>query len=162
MPSPDTSVHIDKKTESGFEVSVLVSSKEQAKVAVEFEEISRIYFNYEGNKELVLEISELVHRAGKLFYLAMPYILRKDTDALYLAQKQILCRNVTDGFLIRNMETLLMLRREGFDQPCISDYNMYCMNDRASQVYTQMVDQITLPAELNRKELAGSFGFGKW
>lgn len=58
QPSPDTSVHIDKKTESGFEVSVLVSSKEQAKVAVEFEEISRIYFNYEGNKELVLEISE--------------------------------------------------------------------------------------------------------
>ena len=160
QPSPDTSVHIDKKTESGFEVSVLVSSKEQAKVAVEFEEISRIYFNYEGNKELVLEISELVHRAGKLFYLAMPYILRKDTDALCLAHKQILCRNVTDGFLIRNMETLLMLRREGFDQPCISDYNMYCMNDRASQVYTQMVDQITLPAELNRKELAGLLASG--
>ena len=160
QPSPDTSVHIDKKTESGFEVSVLVSSKEQAKVAVEFEEISRIYFNYEGNKELVLEISELVHRAGKLFYLAMPYILRKDTDALCLAHKQIFCRNVTDGFLIRNMETLLMLLREGFDQPCISDYNMYCMNDRASQVYTQMVDQITLPAELNRKELAGLLASG--
>ena len=58
------------------------------------------------------------------------------------------------------METLLMLRREGFDQPCISDYNMYCMNDRASQVYTQMVDQITLPAELNRKELAGLLASG--
>ena len=53
-----------------------------------------------------------------------------------------------------------MLRREGFDQPCISDYNMYCMNDRASQVYTQMVDQITLPAELNRKELAGLLASG--
>lgn len=34
------------------------------------------------------------------------------------------------------------------------------MNDRASQVYTQMVDQITLPAELNRKELAGLLASG--
>lgn len=155
QPVPDAKPHAIKQTGSRIEVSVLVSSMEQAQAAVEFSEIGRIYLNYEGDKDQVLRVSEVVHRAGKSFYLAMPYILRKDTETLCLAQKQILDKGVTDGFLIRNMETLLMLRREGFDQPCISDYNMYCMNDRASQVYAQMTDQITLPAELNRKELAG-------
>ena len=48
-----------------------------------------------------------------------------------------------------------MLRKAGFDQPCISDYNMYCMNDRAGRVYEQMMDQVTLPVELNRREIAG-------
>ena len=90
QPSPDTSVHIDKKTESGFEVSVLVSSKEQAKIAINLK-INEISLIMKAIKSWFLK-SELVHRAGKLFYLAMPYILRKDTDALCLAHKQILCR----------------------------------------------------------------------
>ena len=64
QPSPDTSVHIDKKTESGFEVSVLVSSKEQAKVAVEFEEISRIYFNYEGKSWFLKSLSWFTGQAN--------------------------------------------------------------------------------------------------
>lgn len=136
-------------------LSVLASSKEQAEAAVEFPEIERIYFNYEGNRESVLEVSEMVHNAGKQFYLAMPYILRRDTGDLCKSQHQIFDRKVSDGFLVRNMETLLMLRSAGFDQPCISDYNMYCMNDRACQVYAQLVDQMTLPVELNRRELSG-------
>lgn len=136
-------------------LSILVSDKLQAQVVADFPEVERIYLNYEGHYESVLEVSEIAHKAGKSFYLAMPYILRKDTENLCLAQKQILDRHVTDGFLVRNMETLLMLRSAGFDQPCISDYNMYCMNDRASQVYAQMMDQMTLPVELNKKELSG-------
>ena len=49
--------------------SVLVSSKEQAQAAVTFREIERIYFNYEGNAESVLEVSEIIHNAGKQFSL---------------------------------------------------------------------------------------------
>lgn len=136
-------------------VSVLVSSKEQARAAAAFPEVERIYFNYEGYSEIVSDVSEIVHGAGKAFYLAMPYILRKDTEELCQSQHHIFEKTVTDGFLVRNMETFLMLRQSGFDQPCISDYNMYGMNDRAGQVYSRMMDGRTLPVELNRKEMSG-------
>lgn len=135
-------------------ISVLASSRAQVLAASKVDGISRIYFNYEGNDNLAVEAAAMTHGAGKEFYLAMPYILRNDTKKQCLSKIQKL-KSTTDGFLVRNMETLLMLRKAGFDQPCISDYNMYCMNDRAGRVYEQMMDQMTLPVELNRREISG-------
>ena len=143
-----------KREQRTVAISVLVSSRAQVLAAAQVDGVSRIYFNYEGNDDLAVEAAAVTHGAGKEFYLAMPYILRNDTKKLCLSKRQML-KSAADGFLVRNMETLFMLREAGFDQPCISDYNMYCMNDRASRVYEQMMDQITLPVELNRREIAG-------
>lgn len=150
---PGKEYHPSQK--ASISMRVLVATKEQALAAIEFSEVDRVYFNYEGSKEDVLEVSRLVHQAGKEFYLALPYILRKDIEAHCRTQQQIFQKTVTDGFLVRNMEGYLMLRGMGFDQPCISDYNMYVMNDRALEVYGRMMQQVTLPVELNKKELAG-------
>ena len=143
-----------KREKRPVSISVLASSRAQVLAASKVDGISRIYFNYEGNDNLAVEAAAMTHGAGKEFYLAMPYILRNDTKKQCLSKIQKL-KSTTDGFLVRNMETLLMLRKAGFDQPCISDYNMYCMNDRAGRVYEQMMDQMTLPVELNRREIAG-------
>ena len=143
-----------KREKRPVSISVLASSRAQVLAASKVDGISRIYFNYEGNDNLAVEAAAMTHDAGKEFYLAMPYILRNDTKKQCLSKIQKL-KSTTDGFLVRNMETLLMLRKAGFDQPCISDYNMYCMNDRAGRVYEQMMDQMTLPVELNRREISG-------
>ena len=143
-----------KREKGSVSISVLTSSRAQVLAAAKVDGVSRIYFNYEGNDDLAVEAAAMTHDAGKEFYLAMPYILRNDTKKLCLSKSQKL-KSAADGFLVRNMETLLMLRKAGFDQPCISDYNMYCMNDRAGRVYEQMMDQVTLPVELNRREIAG-------
>ena len=143
-----------KREKGSVSISVLTSSRAHVLAAAKVDGVSRIYFNYESNDDLVVEAAAMTHGAGKEFYLAMPYILRNDTKKLCLSKSQKL-KSAADGFLVRNMETLLMLRKAGFDQPCISDYNMYCMNDRAGRVYEQMMDQVTLPVELNRREIAG-------
>ena len=122
-----------KREKRPVSISVLASSRAQVLAASKVDGISRIYFNYEGNDNLAVEAAAMTHGASKIQKL----------------------KSTTDGFLVRNMETLLMLRKAGFDQPCISDYNMYCMNDRAGRVYEQMMDQMTLPVELNRREIAG-------
>lgn len=143
-----------KREKRPVSISVLASSRAQVLAASKVDGIRRIYFNYEGNDDLAVEAAAMTHGVGKEFYLAMPYILRNDTKKQCLSKIQKL-KSTTDGFLVRNMESLLMLRKAGFDQPCISDYNMYCMNDRAGRVYEQMMDQMTLPVELNRREIAG-------
>ena len=135
------------------EIYVLVSNLEQLRAVPDIPEIRRIYFNDEGNDGMIEEASELVHAAGREFYLAMPYILRDSSAEVYKKREQLFDTSLTDGFLVRNMETLLMLRSMGVKQPCISDYNMYCMNDLSGSIYLKMMSGTTLPLELNRREL---------
>lgn len=140
----------EKKTPK---LHVLVSDLEQLETALQFSEVKRIYMNDEGDDTLLIQAAAKVHQAGKDFYLAMPYILRMETEAAY--QKRRWDTSVIDGFLIRNMETFYMLRSMDMTKPCVGDYNVYCMNDLAQRTYGSMLDGITLPLELNRRELTG-------
>ncbi len=136
------------------ELYVLVANLEQLRAVPDDPEIRRIYFNDEGDDRIIAEASELAHASGRQFYLAMPYILRDSSAEVYKRRKQLFETSMTDGFLVRNVETLLMLRSMDVTQPCISDYNLYCMNDLSGGIYLEMMSGTTLPLELNRRELA--------
>lgn len=136
-------------------IHVLVSDMAQLEAVLQFEEVSRIYMNDEGDDALLTRAARTVHAANRSFYLAAPYIMRLDTAEAYRRREFLTDTSFIDGFLVRNMETVLLLRDMGVMQPCIADYNLYGMNNRARQRLLQQVDELTLPVELNRRELEG-------
>lgn len=136
-----------------LEIYVMVSNTEQLRAVPDTPLIRRIYFNDEGDDRLIESAADLVHASGRRFYLAMPYILRDSSRESYRSRERLFDGSISDGFLVRNMETAMMLRSMGVSQPCISDYNLYCMNDLSNTAYLNMMDGTTLPLELNRKEL---------
>ncbi|MGN0205265.1 MAG: DUF3656 domain-containing protein [Coprococcus sp.] len=144
----------DHSIKNDPELYVLVSNLEQLRAVPDIPEIRRIYLNDEGDDRLIAEASEIAHDSGRQFYLAMPYILRNSSAEIYKKRTQLFDTSMTDGFLVRNMETLFMLRSMEVTQPCVSDYNMYCMNNLSSETYLKMMSGITLPLELNRRELS--------
>lgn len=86
---------------------------------------------------------------------AMPYILRsrdlkkrKDYLAYLFAQG-------IDTVLVRNVEELALVHdlRGQLDFSMISDASLYCWNNKAKEALGEYVSRITLPFELNSKEL---------
>ena len=62
----------------------------------------------------------------------------------------------SQGFLVRNVEGQVFLRRMGClaQKPVIADYTMYTMNRSALAYYRQSgIENTTVPVELNYREL---------
>lgn len=142
----------DKSGQS--EIHVLVSTMEQLRSVLNIPAVSRIYLNDEGDDRLIEAASEMIHASKRQFYLAMPYIMREPVRRSYENRQWLFSETMADGFLIRNFETVLMLDTMGVTKPCISDYNLYCMNNLSSKIYMDQMSEITLPLELNRRELS--------
>jgi putative protease len=136
------------------EVHVLVSNLQQLDQALAFPEVSRIYLNDENQDALVIQMAQQIHRSGRKFYLALPYIMRPETAALYRNRSILKDTSLIDGFLVRNPETVFLLRSIGVSQPCIGDCQLYAMNDHANAAWLQLLSETTLPLELNRRELS--------
>ena len=57
------------------------------------------------------------------------------------------------GVLIRNMEELQWLRKSGYQGSFVADYSIYTWNHEAVAFYQNYFSRLTVPMELNRKEL---------
>lgn len=153
VPSVRKTDHNAEKPQDACHFSVLVSTREQLKEVLSCPFISRIYVNDEGDDTWVTEAAVLTHKAGKAFYPALPHVWRMEQEESLTERIRILESMDPDGWLARNMDGYLALKRYGNTWPVIADYGIYAMNDIASGLICSQFDGFTLPVELNRREL---------
>lgn len=139
-------------------VYVLTETWEQQKAALESDWVDGIYcgFSMLGLKGLNSKVKTAVEetkKAGKEFYLAMPYMLR--AGQLNGFEKEFkACGDQVDGFLVRNLEELGYLLKLGLGSKIVSDYSLYNFNDMAREFLENLgIMRMVVPLELNDKEI---------
>lgn len=148
------------KTDGGrgpIDITVSVSDEMQLETAVEAEGIKAIYADssllINGAGGSLYRLARRGQAAGKDMYVALPYIFRGDTAALFESRYPVI-QDLFDGVLIRNWESLRWLEKKGYPKKVISDSNIYVFNRYAKQFLSRTrIDSYTAPAELNAKEL---------
>ncbi len=108
----------------------------------------------------VIKIGSLIHDAGKKFMLSFASIARKGYYRRISASDILNSGNV-DGVITDNYEGLFFLKDIGYKGTVVSDIHLYAMNNEAALILKNSgVDRITLPLELNLKELAALKSYG--
>lgn len=139
---------------------VYVQMKEQWETALSFPRIERIYMDCHVIKEIwnapdVHEYIRKTHEAGKKIYLCMPHIFRMDLVHKYQLNYAHVFSQEWDGVLVRNYESFEFLKKQGYSNPIVTDYNLYQFNEEAKKFWMdQGVEGTTAPFELNDRELA--------
>lgn len=147
-------------------ISALICRAEQLDAVCGCDEVSEVICELDFiplNK--IQDYAEKITKKGKRCYLALPRICRASTYDLLQKQSEDLAVTEVFGYLVRNLEELYFLRIENKElfqlKKIILDYNMYTINLEAKAFwYKFQVDILTLPVELNQKELAELGGAG--
>ncbi|HIS25645.1 MAG TPA: U32 family peptidase [Candidatus Pullilachnospira intestinigallinarum] len=140
-----------------FSVSVATGAQLEAVLAVDG--IEAVYadcgiFPREMFADQVKKTIQRAEAAGKRLYLALPWVVRdRELDGRAETFGQLV-REGLAGFLVRNLESLAILKRMGLAYCCRTDANVYTMNGEARQFFLdEGCAGDTVPLELNRKEL---------
>lgn len=133
------------------ELCVLVTTFEQFMTVHNISEIQNIYIE----SDLCLQDKTLqnVLLADKKYFLVLPHILRKRSYPYLSVYEQLLDSGRFAGVLVRNFEELEWLYEIGYTGHIRSDYTIYAWNRSALKFLSGQLDGITLPLELNKKEL---------
>lgn len=149
-----------KKTEAQTKraLYIMVSTYEQLKTVLtnsKKEQLEGIYISsdllLEQNSGKVLQLmqdNDFVH-----YYLAMPNIVRKRSYPLMEKLFKYLKTPLFDGVLIRNIETFRWLQEIDYNGEYLADYSVYAWNQETMKLYGNYYNRITLPVELNKKEI---------
>jgi putative protease len=96
-----------------------------------------------------------VQQAGIRCMLQMPPIFRQRERDFYRQEQVSAVLKHLDGFLVRCVDAFAFLRAEGYQQSIIADDSLYAYNHRAAAFWKETgASRLTLPAELNAKELS--------
>ena len=137
----------EKREGGGFQLTVLVETKEQLNSILDFaKDVSRIYLPEtllrEGQKEW-----RVFKEKGVEVFLATPHILR-DGKREELWEKNLSRINV-EGVLVRNLESYSLLKGRK-----ILDHNLYVFNHYTKEFWQERGGPVlTAPLELSYKEL---------
>jgi len=139
----------------------VVSTKEQADVAGKTPSVRRIYLDFLSmeTKE-ACRYGKMLRQSGKEVWYAFPRIVR-DMTVERLRQELPMLADSFDGYLVRNYETLALLKESGYlaTGRCVLDYTMYVMNREAKAFYKELLGEtegvLTVPQELSAGEMRG-------
>lgn len=140
-------------------LSVSVETKEQLKVAIASQNVEKIYasltiFATKDMEKQILDYIRMAKNNEKKPYLALPYIVRSEKPDLLAGKWQYFITQGLAGFLVRSLESLAVLYREGLSAYATIDSNLYTYNREAQAYYRSLgVKQDTAPVELNSREL---------
>lgn len=143
----------DKTDKSSREnaLAVLVTTKEQLEAALLFDEIRLLYIN----ADIFLQNgADAVQKHDKRCFLALPHILRKRSYQYLETYRALLETEFFSGVLVRNFEELEWLHSIDYSGQIVSDYTIYAWNNTALSLCSEMFNRVTLPIELNKKELS--------
>jgi putative protease len=141
----------DDQTGITNKLSVLVSTESQLVAANKEDGVDMIYVNadiflYRKDKESLLQ-------EDREYALVFPHILRKRSYKYFDSYLELLDLGKFKGVMVRNFEELEWLNEIGYKGQIYSDYTVYAWNNKALDFYDRQFDKITLPVELNKKEL---------
>ncbi len=161
--TPDNTFDFDKKS-CNFQanngtalLAVSVSTAQQLKAVSDFRGISRLYVNADilcADKKLCEYMTHLKKTGNMRLYLSLPYILRKRSYKFLPEYQRLLEAGSFDGVLVRNLEELQWLISIDYSGQTILDHTVYVWNTEADSVLKAYADYITVPLELNRRELS--------
>ncbi len=129
-----------------------IESREQLEYLLEIGWKGRIYLESSLLQKEKIGIEKLPG-GNASFFLALPHILRtEDADKAERLIEDFGTR--IEGVLIRNLESLELLHKIGFDKPIVTDHNLYVFNWKAKAFYKEAgVSEVTMPLELTAGEL---------
>lgn len=146
------------KTQNKINLSVLIKNREQLDTLVAHKIIQKTKAVYLEDQAMEAYLSGgYGHLEGVDIIYAMPYILRaKDISSM----EDKLVKYFRSGIkhvLVRNVESLSLLKKMqcSYDVSIITDASLYCWNQEAKKALLQYAEKVTLPLELNAKELRG-------
>lgn len=155
--------NIKEKNETmELQIHASVETQEQLDSVLRIKEIQVVYidsslFSINDWKEYLRKMGtsmEKVKQAGKKVYYYMPAIFRKATQQSFSKYARELLSLPMDGIVIRNLESLVWLKKQSYAGKIISDYNLYTFNREAERfLKNNGVTVTTLPLELNEYEL---------
>ncbi len=139
------------------ELTVSVETLEQLETAAGFGGVTRIYAEdtlWDGrNPERLNKAVQTAHESGADVYFAMARIYREEAKAYYKKHLPELLEKF-DGVLVRNLESLLLVREKNADYPVVTDSSVYQWNHMAKNFWCQFdLKAGTAPVELNSWEL---------
>lgn len=137
-------------------LSVLVKTAEQLKALCEHtivKEINTLYLEDEA-MELYLSAKPSFSKPVQIVY-AMPYILRAKDITDMKAYLETLFQEGIKCVMVRNVESLSVAvqMQEAYAVSIITDASLYCWNAEAKYALSEYAERVTLPFELNSKEL---------
>mgnify|MGYP002510765975 FL=1 len=127
---------------------VLVTTYEQLMIANTFSKLYRIYVEAD-----LLLYAENALLSEQEYILVLPHILRKRSYSCLPKYEALLHSGHFKGVMVRNLEELEWLHTIGYQGPIYSDYTVYAWNQAALDFLEGQTEGVTLPLELNRKEL---------
>ncbi len=132
-------------------VCVLVTTAEQLLTANNFSKIRKIYVD----ADLLLNenFQENYLLSEKEYVLVLPYIFRKRSYSYTTVYKRLIASHQFCGVMVRNLEELEWLDTIKYSGEIYSDYTLYVWNNAALTFLSEQCAQVTLPLELNQKEL---------
>ena len=150
------SVKSDINRDVNAELSVSVITYEQLCKVAEYDEIKYVYVNgdlYLDDKLYSQTVKIMNTCRNKHFVLVLPAILRKRSYGYMNIYRNVLEHENIKGVLVRNLEELQWLREIDYKGEMIADYSVYTWNVKASNFVMKYFDRVTVPVELNRKEV---------
>lgn len=141
-------------TETG--ATILVKTAEQLQTVVKHEMLQKIHTLYMEDEAMQAYIhgSYILPKQVQTVY-AMPYILRAKDTAWKKEYLKTIYKAGIHGVLVRNVESLACVKQLQEEYPfwVITDASLYCWNVEAKKAWMEYADRVTLPFELNAKEL---------
>lgn len=135
------------------QLHVAVQNLEQLQAVLQYP-CERLYLDSDWYLEESDRISQcLENREVPAIFLALPYVVRKkDTSYFQELFSHLEGKLKADGFLVRNLESLSLMR--SFAPPCdlVTDTGIYCFNRETARVLQKYCKESYLPYELNGKE----------
>lgn len=153
-------MHVTEEKEQVNGFYVYVEEIEQFEVALKFDSVRRIYLDANAVSRIwknmvIKQLIEKAHTNGMELYLALPHIFREKTKVQYTEHLNFLLKEEWDGFLVRNIESFMFLKEQGYSGKIVLDYSIYHFNQHAKHFWhEQSATSYTAPLELNYKELA--------
>lgn len=136
-----------------FSINASCISAEQLRCLLKMSCISEItvpYRIYRDNRDYIKSAVD-----NKKIYIRLPYVIRNKW--LKKHEKELdecLLSNEVAGVMTANYEGLEYCKKKGLKKEIISDLHLYALNRRAVCMYKKLgVNRITVPIELNKKEL---------
>lgn len=150
--------YVDKslQIQNGHKLSVLIKDKNQLEVLMKHPILDKIGTLYLEEEALTyfLDKQYVLPSAITIVY-AMPYVLR--AKQLEAQRKYLLhiCEQGICSVLVRNVEELSLARSLEAETylSIITDASVYCWNKKAIEALTEYASKVTLPIELNAKEM---------
>lgn len=160
IANPFSKTNAEEKTSSAHALTVSVETKTQLNAVLESHYVERIYasitlFEQKEYKNQITQYIKSAKEKGKQCYLALPYIVRKNQLNYLSNDLEYFVNEGLDGYLIRNLETLYLLKEKNLLSHAITDANLYTYNHEAQRFYKLLgIPEDTIPYELNKGEIA--------